>query len=401
MCLPEGLTMRIKLTPSFCASATAAAGADKTVYWDEKMQSFGLVVYRSGKKGFCIQYRHGRTSRRMAIDGVLSLDQARKRARVLLGQVAHDRDPLGERRKEEDRQRNTLRSVCEEFFKRDGKRLRSADAWRANLERAVLPRLGSMPIADIKRSDIVKLLDRLEDERGAAAAHTSLAVLRRILRWHATRNDEFNSPVVAGMGRYKPSENARERILSDTELRAVWAAATEMDGSFGSFVKFLLLTAARRNEAARMIWPEVNGTDWILPPSRNKTKQELVRPLSRAAQSVLASLPRFASSPHVFSITGRTALRNFGKPKARLDQVSGVTGWTLHDLRRTSRSLLSRAGVNADIAERCLGHVIGGVRGVYDRHSFGAEMAIAFEKLSALIEQIVHPQENVLPMVRR
>jgi hypothetical protein len=75
-----------------------------------------------------------------------------------------------------------------------------------------------------------------------------------------------------------------------------------------------------------------------------------------------------------------------------------VTGWTLHDLRRTARSLMSRAGILSDHAERCLGHVIGGVRGVYDRHEFHAEKKRAYEALAAQIERIVNPQDNVVPL---
>ena len=82
--------------------------------------------------------------------------------------------------------------------------------------------------------------------------------------------------------------------------------------------------------------------------------------------------------------------------EARHDALSGVTGWTIHDLRRMAQSLLSRCGVNADIAERCLGHVIAGVRGVYDRHSFLEEKRAPFEALAAEIERIINPQENVI-----
>jgi integrase len=84
--------------------------------------------------------------------------------------------------------------------------------------------------------------------------------------------------------------------------------------------------------------------------------------------------------------------------KAALDYASGTSGWTLHDLRRTARSLMSRAGVPSDHAERCLGHVIGGVRGVYDRHAYRDEMAVAYERLAALIAGVVDPQENVVPL---
>jgi integrase len=102
----------------------------------------------------------------------------------------------------------------------------------------------------------------------------------------------------------------------------------------------------------------------------------------------------------VFSRNGRTALANFTKPKAKLDAASGTSGWTLHDIRRTSRSLLSRAGVPSDHAERCLGHVIGGIRGTYDRHEYREEKRLAFEALASLIARIVDPQPNVVAIHR-
>jgi integrase len=89
-----------------------------------------------------------------------------------------------------------------------------------------------------------------------------------------------------------------------------------------------------------------------------------------------------------------------GRIKNQIDAASGVSNWTLHDLRRTARSLMSRAGVPSEHAERCLGHVIGGVEGVYDRHKYIAEMAIAYEKLAVLISQIVDPKPNIVAMVR-
>ena len=127
-------------------------------------------------------------------------------------------------------------------------------------------------------------------------------------------------------------------------------------------------------------------------------KVDLVRPLSPAAQDVLAKLPRIGKAGYVFTTDGRSGLGGFSKFKRKLDKASGVTGWTLHDLRRTARSLMSRAGIPSDHAERCLGHVIGGVRGVYDRHEFHAEKKRAYEALAAQIERIVNPKDNVVPL---
>ena len=115
---------------------------------------------------------------------------------------------------------------------------------------------------------------------------------------------------------------------------------------------------------------EVVGDDWVIPPERYKTNHELVIPLSPAAKAVLAKVPQIGNSDFVFTTDGKTPISGFGKFKRAFDHASGVSGWTLHDLRRTARSLMSRAGVPTDHAERALGHVIGGIRATYDRHEF-------------------------------
>jgi integrase len=245
----------------------------------------------------------------------------------------------------------------------------------------------------------VRLLDKIEDESGASAADIALSIVRRVMNWHAARSDDFRSPIVRGMTRCRPSDHARSRILNDDELRAVWRAADSKQGPFGHYVRFLLLTAARRNEAAHVRWSEVVGTDWTLPATRNKTKVALARPLSAAALAVLSKVPRIADSDFVFTADGRR-LGGMARRKKEIDEASGVAGWTLHDLRRTARSLMSRAGVPSEHAERTLGHTIGGVEGVYDRHGYRHEMLIAYEKLGTLIGQIVDPQPNVVAMVR-
>jgi integrase len=142
-----------------------------------------------------------------------------------------------------------------------------------------------------------------------------------------------------------------------------------------------------------MTWAELEGTDWTLPAERNKTKVDLVRPLSVAAMEVLiAAKMQNDNGPFIFKKGSLSAF------KKDFDKVCGVVGWTLHDCRRTARSLMSRAGVDSDHAERCLGHVIPGIRGVYDRHEFYEEKKWAFEALASQIERIVNPQENVVAL---
>jgi integrase len=266
------------------------------------------------------------------------------------------------------------------------------------LERLVYPKLGARQIDDIRRSDVVRLLDQIEDDNGPVMADRTLAVIRKLMNWHASRSDEFRTPIVRGMARTSTKERARARILADDELRAVWKAADEAAGPFGAFVQFLLLTCARRSEAAAMTWDEIAGDDWTLPAARNKVKMDLIRPLSPMAQTVLAKLPHIGKRRFVFTTGSDRPLGGFTKFKSAFDKACGVTGWTLHDLRRTARSLMSRAGVASDHAERCLGHVIGGVRGTYDRHEYHAEKQLAFEALATQIERTINPQKNVVPL---
>jgi integrase len=398
--------MRIKLTPAFVQRARAEDGAERSVFWDTVLPRFGLQVTAAGHRSYVVQYRVRGRSRRMAIDGVLGLEAARKQARVLLGEVAKDRDPLADRRSEAVLERDTFKAIAEKYFAREGKKLRTVGDRERALARLVYPKLGPQPISAIQRSDIVRLLDDIEDQSGPVMADRTLAYVGRIMSWHASRSDDFRSPIVRGMARSNAKESARKRTLIDDktgdELRAVWREAEATPGPFGVFVKFLLLTGARRTEAAGMTWGELANGDWTLPASRNKTKLDLVRPLSKLAQAELARLPRVGNRGFVFTIDGARPLGGFSHFKKKFDVGCGVTGWTLHDLRRTTRSLLSRLSrvVPSDHAERCLGHVIGGVRGVYDRHEFYDEKRQAYEHLAALIESVVHPPADKVVNLR-
>lgn len=152
-----------------------------------------------------------------------------------------------------------------------------------------------------------------------------------------------------------------------------------------------------------MGWPELESDLWTIPGERYKTGVDHVIPLSATAVKIIGERPKDPKkAPYVFSTTGGDVpFSGYSKAKALLEKKIAelrkkdgrepMANWTLHDLRRTGRSLMSRAGVPADIAERCLGHVIPGVRGVYDRYGYLAEKRDAFDKLAAVIERILNP----------
>jgi integrase len=367
---------------------------------DGKCRGLYLIVQPSGRKSWGVRYRFGGRTRKLTLPGFVSLGEARKLASEALHDLELGKDPIVERKQAclqaEMAKADTVYSVTEEYLRREGKKLRSVDRRRRIFERNIYPTLGSRPVGEVKRIEIIRLLDDIEENSGPRMADYVLACLQRVMNWHAIRSEEFRSPIPRGLEkRRNPDEAARERTLSDSELRAVWKVADGFEGPFGSFVQFLLLTAARRTEAARMTWSEIDGSDWTLPRARNKTKKDLVRPLSGKAQAILAKMPRFEECPYVFTNDGQRPLPEFHRPKKELDAKAGVTDWQLHDLRRTARSLMSRAGVMSDHAEHCLGHVLGGVRKTYDRYEYHKEKQLAFEALATQIDLILDPQSNV------
>jgi hypothetical protein len=196
---------------------------------------------------------------------------------------------------------------------------------------------------------------------------------------------------------------ARERILSDDELRAVWLACGQL-GNFGALVRTLILTMSRRNEAARMDRAELSKTLWSVEGDR--TKNGLPMDWHRTAQlnAIIEPLLKASNSPFVFE--GRhhnRPLGGFSDLKAQLDEITGddVAPWTLHDLRRTSRSIMQRLKIPLEVRRACSNHVSGGVDGVYDRHAYAAEKVIAFDALAREIDRIMTGKaSNVVSMTR-
>jgi integrase len=393
---------RRTLTDRFCLHAKVVESQSQTDYFDEGRPGLALRVSRAGTKSWTYHFTLGGLRARMTFGTypATSLAKAHTTADEAKAALETGRDPRTALAKPE-----TLKAICEEWAEREGAGLRTGDDRKATLERLVYPTLGNRPIGDIRRSDIVRLLDRIEDESGPVMADQTLAFIRRVFNWHASRSDDFRSPIVRGMARTKPKARARKRILADDEIRDVWTAldAADVPACYPAYVRSLLLTATRRNESAGMNSTELDGELWTIPGERYKTKLDHVIPLTAQAKALIGSKPDGfkGNSWFIFSTTGgKLAFSGFSKAKRALDAeiakrrvVDGrepMPRWTLHDLRRTARSLMSRAKVPTDHAERVLGHVIGGVRETYDRYEYLDEKREALTALARLVHWIVH-----------
>lgn len=273
--------------------------------------------------------------------------------------------------------------------------LRSRPEIERLLKKHVFPFWGKRDFVSIGREEINDLLDHLVKERGAWTADHVLSIIRKISNWYATRSGTYRSPFVVGMRRTKKEVRERDRILEDEELRRVWYAAEDA-GTFGALIRTLLLTAQRRGPAAQMMRSDLTPDGvWTIPVEARAKGHAVALKLPEAALAIIKAQPTFKHNRYVFAaVRGAGPLNGFNKRKAAFDKACGVAHWRLHDLRRTARSLMSRAGVRPDIAERTLGHKRKGVEGIYDRHSFDLEKADALAKLAALIETVVNPPEG-------
>ncbi|MGO9682677.1 MAG: tyrosine-type recombinase/integrase [Beijerinckiaceae bacterium] len=281
-----------------------------------------------------------------------------------------------------------------------GKGLRSRPEIERLLQRHVFPHWAKRDFVSIGREEINDLLDHLVKTRGAWTADHVLAITRKIANWFATRSSTYRSPFVVGMRRTKEESRTRSRILTDAEFQRVWRAAEDA-GTFGALIKVLLLTAQRRGAVVGMKWSDLTPDGvWEIPTEARAKGNAGALKLPEAALAIIKAQPKFKNNKHVFAAArGDGPLNGFNKRKAKFDKACGVPDWVLHDLRRTAKTLMARAGVRPDISERVLGHVIEGVEGVYDQHHYADEKADALRRLAALIERIVNPPSgNVVPL---
>ena len=384
---------------------------------DNEVRGFVARKLPSGVVTYGFRYRDKKTNRRrwlgLGLHGSITAEQARNLAKRA-GEVADARDPAAEvklARAEAARAElaaaNTVNLLLDNFLReyvRGSDALRSGDQIEGALDRHVRPRLGEKSIYELQRSDIKTMLTEIAREHGPVMADRVLAYVRKAFNWHMIGDDSFKSPIVRGMARTKPKQRARKRTLTDDEIREIWAALKTADipDCYPRFLKSLLFNVTRRNESSMMNSAEVDGDIWVIPGSRYKTKLDHVIPLTDVFRELIgAKPPKFrGNSWFVFSTTnGVRPFSGFSKAKKALDseiaKIRGATNretmprWTLHDLRRTGRSLMSRAKVPSDHAERVLGHVIGGVRETYDRYEYLEEKREALTKLGNLLREIL------------
>ena len=466
---------RIVLTDKFVKGRPGAAPGERDSYRDALVPGLALRVTDTGHRSFVLTARYpsnpkNPTRRALGDYPATTLEQARVRAREWLEMIQRGVDPRVEKvRAQAAAARaasNTFAHVAEEFLARAVK----GPAWveierraaelrqtapgltmpaairavvrdpgaRALVERSrregitkrdeaerilrrdFIKRWGPRPISDIRPEEAATAVRSIVKRGTLYEAHNGFGHLRRLFRW-AIGTGEFglSASPVAG---FSPADligrrEARDRILTDDELRAVWNAcggpagaeallaarrrdrpqdrAAALGYPYGPVVRLLILTGQRLHEVADMRWSEVDldGGMWTIPAARMKGGRAHQVPLAPDALALLAGLPRWGGGDHVFSTTdGRLPVNGFSKTKERLDARSGVAEWRLHDLRRTVRTNFSALpGVSDMVRELVIAHARPGLHRVYDLHSYVEEKRDCLVKWEARLRGILNP----------
>jgi integrase len=254
---------------------------------------------------------------------------------------------------------------------------------------SLVHRWGTRRFGDITHADIVHALDRISGH-APIAANRLHAVLSSLFGWAKGKRLVASNPC-ADLDR-PAEERSRDRVLDDKELHKIWIAAGELGHPHAGIVRLLILTGQRRNEIARLRWSEIDLEERLLhlPPARTKNARAHNVPLSASALAIVAGLPRLVDADLVFTVR-RKPIANFSHMKERLDAASGVSNWTLHDIRRTVASGLQRLGVRLEVTEAVLNHRSGstaGIVGVYQRHDYAAEKRDALARWADYVDAL-------------
>jgi integrase len=361
------------------------------------------------RKSWVVQYRRAGGTRRMLLGSaeVLTAEQARAAAKKILATVALGHDPQAEKVARRSADKFTLAAMIEDYLasKESSVRARTFAEVQRYLRGPYFKSLHGMPVDNIARRDVAIRLSAIMNENGAVSAANARSALSALFVW-ALANGRAQANPVVGTARPK-TPPARDRILTDRELAAIWKAAG--DDAFGRVLKLLMLLGQRRTEVGGMAWSEIDlqhGT-WTIPAHRAKNHRAHTLPVSSFALHIVRGVPRVVGRDTLFGDRADSGLTGWARPKAALDARLGdsVMPWTLHDLRRTLATRLCDLGTAPHVVEQILNHQSGhraGIVGIYNRSSYEREVKVALAAWGEHIRTLLEDGERkIVPMPHR
>jgi integrase len=382
----------VRLTQKFIQSAKTKKIQED--FWDEGLPGFVLRVFKTGKKSYNVTFRTDSRRRgryNIGDASIVSLVDARAKAREIRLSVEKGEDPS--RRRRDLRSANTFKELGKlylELYCVPRLRPRSVKDIEYALNSHLYPAWGEMKVADIKRSDVITLIERLGVKRKTPVlANHIRSAITGIFRFALERDIVETSPCV-GLPR-KFSETARARVLTDEEIVEFWKATDKEHHTVRDLFRILLLLGQRSGETRQMRWDQIKGDVWVIPSSITKNKQEQVIPLPTEVQKILAL--RSKDEDLVFpSLNGQPLKWIYWANERLRVTMKSTTPWRVHDLRRTCATGLEKLGLSDSVISAVLNHnKISrlGVTGRYARHGFVEEKQSALQVWSDFIMRLI------------
>ncbi len=393
----------MKITQRNVDAFTLPPGKKELICFDDALPGFGIRLRAGGTKTYIANYKIGAKQRRITLGAtaLLKAEAARATATELLAKVKLGGDPAAAKATARLCAGETFAAVAERYLARMATRLRPASCVAANryLMGHFKP-LHGLALTQIDRRTVAGLLSEIATNRGPAAADCGRATLAGFFTWCAREGLLDNNP--AAYTNLHHHGKARERVLDNAELVAVWRAAGDV--AYGTLIKLLILTGCRRTEIGSLKWDEIDFTERALhlPGERTKNYRPHVVPLSDPALQLLQTVPRVG--PFVFGTTA-IGFANWAPAKRALDKriAAPMPAWVIHDLRRSAATHLGNLGIQPHIVEALLNHVSGskaGVAGTYNRATYDQERRIAMNLWGERITALVSGRSNLVVISR-
>jgi integrase len=343
---------------------------------DDDVTGLILRITVSGKKTWAVWYRHQGRARRVTL-GVypaLGLSDARKLANVTLREIALGSDPAATKR--EKREAETFRELADEYIERHAKRHKKS--WKEDrraLDRDLIPAIGSLKAASIKRRDILKVLEAIQERGAPILANRTLEIVKKLFNWAVEQEILEFSP--AAVIRPIAKKHSRERVLTDDEISAVWHALAYEPPKVRAIFQLLFLTAQRKGEVARMAISQLDLSSkvWTIPAAHSKNGRTHRVPLTNHSLEIIQNhLPKVEGDTWLFpAVRSDAPITRLEKAMTRIKKRSKVD-FCPHDIRRTVASKMTGdLRVSRFVLERILNHTDNSVTAVYDRHSYDQE----------------------------
>jgi integrase len=364
------------------------------------LSGFGLRLRRrhdgSTLRNWTAQYRSNGRTRRFTLGSAakVSLGLAREQARKILAGAQLGFDPAAEKQSKRARAARTFAAVADAYLaaRQDALRPSSLRLARLYLTSGDYFRsLHAMSITEIGRADIAGALSMITRRHSINTSAAARRTVSGMLRWAVEEGWIGQNPTVGT--RRPPRAKARERVLTDAELVAIWRGCGADD--FGKITRLLILLGSRRAEVGGMAWSELDfdaGT-WTLPASRSKNHRSHTVTLPPAALAIIKDVPRRARDELFGSAWAKgRGFSTWSRCKAALDVVVDLPPWTLHDLRRSTATHMANIGIEPHIIEAVLNHFSGhrrGVAGTYNRSPYEAAVKLALLRWSAHVDDLL------------